>query len=217
MGEFWTLEGIDGAGKSHLLSRLAAQHLDVAVVCKDALAPSGSPWLDERLATMHRLTWSYDHAEPVWTYSGRYWLHTLAAWYELVHAAHMAPATAQGRTVIVDGWYFKHQARMRLSGDARLTSFADQVFSAVPQPDRVAWLPTPAEVAAHRRRCSSKPSEHGAFLTGETATSPGSFAEYQTRTARLMEELLHLHSAPVRNLTVDGTTGVLVDLLSKEP
>ena len=167
--------------------------------------------------TMHRLTWSYDHAEPVWTYSSRYWLHTLAAWYELLHAAHIAPAIAQGQTVIVDGWYFKHQARMKLSDDLRLTSLADQVFSAVPQPDRMVWLPTPTEVAARRRRGSSKPSEHGAFLTGEATTDPGSFTDYQTRTAQLMEELLHEHSAHVHTLSTHDPSGELVNLLSEEP
>ena len=38
MGEFWSLEGIDGAGKSHLLSQLATQYPHAALVRKDALA-----------------------------------------------------------------------------------------------------------------------------------------------------------------------------------
>lgn len=217
MGEFWTLEGIDGAGKSHLLTQLADRHPNATVVRKDARPPGGSPWSEERLTTMHRLTWSYNHAEPVWTYPSRYWVHTLAAWYELFHATHVAPEVARDRTVIVDGWHFKHLARMKLSGDAALTSLAERAFSSLPQPDRVVWFPTPAEVAARRRKGTSKPSEHGAFLTGRATTNPEAFTDYQSRTAQLMDELLHEHSAPVHTLAADDPTGELVGLLSEEP
>ncbi|MBE2997208.1 AAA family ATPase [Nocardiopsis sp. HNM0947] len=217
MGEFWTLEGIDGAGKSHLLTQLADRHPNATLVRKDARPPSSSPWAEERLTTMHHLTWSYDHAEPVWTYPSRYWVHTLAAWYELFHVTHVAPAVTQGRTVVVDGWHFKHLARMTLSGDAALISLAERVFSALPQPDRVIWLPTSTAVAAQRRSGNAKPSEHGAFLTNQATTSPGSFADYQSRTARLMADLLHEHRAPVRTLAADDPTAELVDLLSEEP
>lgn len=118
--------------------------------------------------------------------------------------------------MIVDGWYFKHLARMKLSGDATLRSLAERVFSSLPQPDRVVWLPTPAEVATRRRKGSSKPSEHGAFLTGKATTTPETFTDYQARTAQLIEDLLHEHRAPVHTLSADSSAGELVDLLSEE-
>jgi len=211
MTEFWTIEGIDGAGKSHLLSRLATTASQVTALHKDHPLRTGNTWLDRRLVLMHDLTWGYDHAEPVWGYPAHYWLHSLAAWYTLFHHAHVAPALSHTRPVVVDGWYFKHQARMTLSGDDRLVSQAEDVFSALPQPDRIILLTTTAEVATTRRAGTSKPSEHGAFTTKRATTSPDDFTDYQTRTARALEELLGAHPAPVHTLhsTADET-----DLLS---
>ncbi|WP_116246810.1 AAA family ATPase [Nocardiopsis sp. FIRDI 009] len=216
MAEFWVVEGIDGAGKSHLLSRLADITCETVVLRKDDRPESGNRWAEERLAAMHRLTWGYDHAEPVWHYPSRYWLHTLAAWYELFHHVHVAPALAEHRPVIVDGWFFKHQARMALSKDEDMVSLAAQVFSALPQPDQVVKLSTPPGLAAVRRSGSSKPSEHGAFLTDQTATSERGFTTYQTRTNQALDELLRRHPAPVH--TLDGSTSSkgLLSLLREE-
>ena len=216
MGDFWVVEGIDGAGKSHLLSRLTDSTREVVVLRKDALPRSGSPWVDGRLSAMHRLTWGYDHAEPVWHYPARYWLHTLAAWYELFHHVHVAPALSHGYPVVVDGWYFKHQARMALSGDEQLEDLAAQVFSAVPQPDHVIRLSTPAHLAAARRNGNSKPSEHGAFLSGETTMSVRSFTDYQTRTSQALNSLLVAHPAPIHTMDSTSDAEFLLSLLRKK-
>lgn len=209
MAEFWTIEGIDGAGKSHLLSRLATSTSQVTALCKDDLPRTGNAWVDRRLSQMHHLTWSYDQAESVWDYPVHYWLYSLAAWYTLFHHAHVAPALDRVRPVVVDGWYFKLQARMTLSGDDRLVSHAEDVFSALPQPDRIVLLSTPAEVATTRRSGTSKPSEHGAFTTKKATTSSATFTDYQTRTARALEELLSEHQAPVHTLHSTADTDLL--------
>ena len=216
MAEFSTIEGIDGAGKSHLLSRLTTVPSQVTALSKNDPPHTGNTWLDRRLALMHDLTWGYDHAEPVWDYPAHYWLHSLAAWYALFHYAHVAPALDRDRPVVVDGWYFKHQARMTLSGDERLVSQAQAVFSALPQPDRVVLLTTTAEVATTRRAGTSKPSEHGAFTTKRATTSSAAFTDYQTRTARALEELLDAHPAPVHTLPSTADETDLLPLLRGE-
>jgi thymidylate kinase len=216
VGEFWVVEGIDGAGKSHLLSRLADNTCEVVVLRKDDRPLVTDTWADERLAAMHHLTWGYDHAEPVWHYPARFWLHSLAAWFELFHHVYVAPALTQGRPVAVDGWYFKHQARMVLSGDEDLVALAAQVFAALPQPDQVAKLSTPPDLAAVRRSGSSKPSEHGAFVTGRAATSEKDFTAYQTRTGHALDELLRQHPAPVHILDNRAPCDGLLSLLRQE-
>lgn len=216
MAEFWTIEGIDGAGKSHLLSHLTTATSQATALRKDHPPRTGNAWLDRRLALMHDLTWGYDQAEPVWDYPAHYWLHSLAAWYTLFHYAHVAPALDRARPVVVDGWYFKHQARMTLSGDERLVSQAEAVFSALPQPDRIVLLTTPAEVATSRRAGTSKPSEHGAFTTKRATTSSAAFTDYQTRTARALEELLSTHPAPVHTLPSTADETDLLPLLHGE-
>lgn len=216
MGEFWVVEGIDGAGKSHLLSRLANKTGEVVVLCKDDRPLGTDTWADERLAAMHRLTWGYDYAEPVWHYPARFWLYSLAAWFELFHHVYVAPALTDGRLVVVDGWYFKHQARMVLSGDEELVALAAQVFFALPQPDQVVKLSTPPDLAAVRRSGSSKPSEHGAFVTGRAAKSERDFTAYQTRTGQALDELLQQHSAPVHVLDSSTACDSLLSLLRQE-
>lgn len=216
MAEFWTIEGIDGAGKSHLLSRLATVTSQVTALRKDHPPRTGGLWLDRRLTLMHDLTWGYDHAEPVWDYPAHYWLHSLAAWYTLFHHAHVAPALDRALPVVVDGWYFKHQARMTLSGDDRLVSQAEAVFSALPQPDRIVLLTTPAEVATTRRARTSKPSEHGAFTTKRATASSATFTDYQTRTSHVLEDLLGEHPAPVHTLPSTADETDLLPLLHGE-
>ncbi|MCY9783307.1 AAA family ATPase [Nocardiopsis sp. EMB25] len=216
MGEFWVVEGIDGAGKSHLLSRLADTTCEAVVLRKDDRPKSGDRWADGRLAVMHILTWGYDHIEPVWNYPSRYWLHTLAAWCELFHHVHVAPTLAEGRSVVVDGWYFKHQARMALSGDEDLVALAARVFSALPQPDQVVRLSTPPDLAATRRSGSSKPSEHGAFVTGQAVMSERDFATYQTCTSQALDELLRRHPARVHTLDPGAPLEGLLSLLREE-
>ncbi|MBB6172877.1 hypothetical protein HNR23_002937 [Nocardiopsis mwathae] len=71
---------------------------------------------------------------------------------------------------------------MRPSGDERLEALAGRVFSGLPQPDHVVKLSTPANLAALRRKDNSKPSERGAFVTGEATTCAQSFTDYQNRT-----------------------------------
>ncbi|HEX6508156.1 MAG TPA: thymidylate kinase, partial [Chloroflexota bacterium] len=79
---------------------------------KDEVAAGGSDdWMTQRLRMMHRLVWSYDHAEPVWTYPHDYWLHLLCAWFSLFYHSYVRGGVDSGTTVITDGWYFKHQAR----------------------------------------------------------------------------------------------------------
>lgn len=186
MSLFCVLEGGDGAGKSYLSDRVA-QHLasigqrDIAVILKDQEYDQSS-WLGRRLHGMHELTWSYDKKEPVWEYSREYWLYSLLAWYTLFYTTQVLPAIRNGTTVLTDGWYFKHQARFRMSGIDNLIRLADQLFGMLPQPDVVIWINAPAEVAAARRLGTSKPSEHGAFDTGTGSLEPERLVTYQNST-----------------------------------
>jgi len=220
VGEFCTVEGVDGAGKSHLINVLRA-HLrrcadpDIVVVGKDDSRLDGHGWAERRMATMHALTWGYDPAEPVWDYPVGYWLHSLAAWYTLFYDQYVAGPLGEGKTVLTDGWYFKHLARFHLSEDPAFIAQADQVLGSLAQPGRVLKLATPIGLAAHRRGSGSKPSEHGAFHTGRPHTDQGSFMTYQTRTARMLDTLLAAHSATVHTITPPTRASAVLNLLTR--
>jgi hypothetical protein len=183
----------------------------VTALLKDDLAVSDGSWTGDRLAAIHALTWSYQEDEPVWDYSRRYWLHTLCAWFELVHQAVVAPAAAAG-VVLMDGWHFKHLARFSLSDDTALIQEATAAFGALPQPDLVIVLDTPTDHVTNRKT-TTKPSERGAFDNPAAATGAGSgdgatgvgsraplaqFVDYQGRTAAALEKLLADRSGVAR-------------------
>lgn len=240
MNGFCVVEGVDGSGKSHLVravrdhvvggrshppeisavpsppsppggSAPAAGLSRVTALLKDDLAVSDGSWTGDRLAAMHALTWSYQEDEPVWDYSRRYWLHTLCAWFELVHQAVVAPAAATG-VVLMDGWHLKHLARFSLSDDTALIQEATAAFGALPQPDLVIVLDTPTDHITNRKT-TSKPSERGAFDNPADSAGAGSggvaggvgsrtplaqFAGYQGRTAAALEKLLAGRSGVAR-------------------
>lgn len=196
-GKFITLEGVDGSGKSHLLNEYALTHefnLDSSIVAlpKDSAGREvGDDWARRRLDTTHALVWSYDESEPVWSYSRHYWLFALAAWYRLFYDCVVLPELRSGRTVVTDGWYFKHEARLLLTADSDFTRTVDLVFGALPQPDQILLLDAPVDELI-KRKSETKPTERGAYEKGGV---PGrdrmtDFATYQSRTRlQLLENL----------------------------
>jgi thymidylate kinase len=219
MTRFCVIEGVDGSGKSHLTAAIGREidrtgRTDVEVVLKDQ-AQMISEWPANRLAAMHALTWSYDTNEPVWEYSGTYWLYTLAAWYSLFYEQCVQPGLDAGRVVITDGWYFKHLARFRLSGDAHLIELAQIVVSSLPQPDLVMLTDPPMNLIQERKR-ESKPSERGAFEvigTTDPLEEASAFADYQGRTRAVLVQLLADHPAMVHDLSITSSVTETVEFI----
>lgn len=213
MANFCVIEGVDGTGKSHL-AEVVRQHgqvaslSDIVVVLKDDVTEQQATWATHRLNAMHRLTWSYAIDEPVWNYSRQYWLFSLLAWFELFYAEYVAPQLALGRTVITDGWYFKHQARFRLSGDQVFVDFANSALQLLPRPDLVVLLDTPlVEIAARKQH--SKPSERGVFESVDGCD----FFGYQQRVREALYEVLRMQPCTVRTLTPPVTPSILLSVI----
>jgi thymidylate kinase len=205
MARFCVVEGVDGTGKSHLAGKAneyleANGRTDVVVVLKDDARHAEATWEARRLSAMHRLTWSYDEFEPVWKYSRQYWLFSLLAWYTLYYEKHVAPHLADGKTVVTDGWYFKHHARFMLSGDEQFIALANLTLGTLPQPDVVAFLDLPIADAAARKKGSSNPSEHGAFDAEVEVSDVASFTDYQQRSHTALLVLLNEHPSELHRV-----------------
>lgn len=217
---FCVIEGVDGTGKSHLANAVAEYaeacgRRDVTVVLKDSTQTEGDSWPDKRLREMHKLTWSYNKAEPVWEYSRQYWLFSILAWYRLFYEWHVEPHITAGRTVVTDGWYFKHQARFRLSDDEAFIRLSDDTLCALPQPDVVVFLDTPITEVASRKHGNSKPSEHGAFDSGLHSSDLESFIDYQQRSQAELLTVLDEHPASMYKVSHLINPSEFMDLIGE--
>jgi thymidylate kinase len=152
-GRLIVVEGIDGSGKSSVC-KLVGQRLDMAALIIKTLTiktrcaePEFAVDLMDRLAA---LIWppvdtSYDHQLPA-----SYWLHLQAAWYELLGAFVVAPALDECGVLLMDGWFYKIVAKLRLRGFG--AAELDTAFGRIVRPDAVILLaPDPVDVWARGR------------------------------------------------------------------
>lgn len=220
MAGFCVIEGVDGAGKTHLL-RTLARHLEkrgrhpFTMISKDQFFMGSGSWGLERLTSMCRLTWPSDVKDPIWDYPHQYWLHMLSAWFILLHHQIIAPALTNNKIVVTDGWYYKQLARLSLICDDQEMDYVRATFSRLPQADLIIDLQTPTRHILERKH-DITPVEQGALENPSNAIGiDGSkFIAYQNRVRRALDALLHEHP---NVLSLEGSdsveTGELLDLI----
>ena len=191
-----SLDGTDGSGKASLANELVDQMPDFTVLERDQTCQSLIPsHAGTRLRQLRDSVFGYDHAEPVWEYPTRYWLHALCSFFWLYH--HEVISTIDGN-VLTDSWATKHWARFQLHNDSDLVAEANAAFSALPWPHTILVLPRHAHRGTVR---VTKPSEHGAFDAASTG-----FDQYQDRTLDAFDRVRQLLSNRVRFTLLDNAT-----------
>lgn len=196
MSTWVSLDGTDGSGKSSLATELAGTMPGYIVLERDLTCESIAPsHAGSRLRQLRDAVFGYDHAEPVWEYPNRYWLHALCSFFWLYH--HEVISTIEGN-VLTDGWATKHWARFQLHDDPDLVAEANASFGALPWPQQILVLPRHVHTGTLR---VTKPSEHGAFDAASTG-----FDQYQNRTLDAFDRVRQLLGNRVRfTWLVDAT------------
>lgn len=139
-GSFYCLLGGDGSGKTTLLHAIEARNPEIVTVhwkqiASVTLLPSLLPGLDSpetsrRLGPLSR--------------AGQFCYLAALEYEMLIH-----PALAAGKTVIVDSYWYKFVAKMRVLDMA--APFLYEVCASLPAPDQILYLDTPLETARTRK------------------------------------------------------------------
>lgn len=152
-GKLIVLLGSDGAGKSTALEGIRIRRRNWKVVSADPrhLYPLADlPYMDWALSTHPRTLVA--HMRPL--VRTLFFAKTLA----VEHDYHVAPTLAEGRTVVVDSYWYRLHAKEHLL-NPRGAAALDSLCALLPRPDLIAWLEVPLDVAY--ARCGElSPFEH---------------------------------------------------------
>lgn len=140
IGRFFCLLGADGSGKTTLLNALKDRHPEIVTVhwkqlSSVTLLPTLLPGLDPP-ETLRSLK-PFSRAAQL--------CYLAALEYEML----VQPAVEAGKTVLVDSYWYKFVAKMRVLDMA--APFLCQVCTSLPAPDCILYLDTPLETARDRK------------------------------------------------------------------
>lgn len=188
-GLFIAVEGIDGAGKT-TLSQIAAQTLvaDGVTFCARKQVCKAPKVVHDATADLAALLWQRGDCRDDNLLPPGFWLHLQAAWYAAYSHCLLAPMIADGNIILVDGWYYKFSAKLRMLGFDQKA--LDAAFAQARTPDAVILLDIdPAQAWERQRRFNQ--SELG-LHQGYRALGRESFLNYQG------EVLAGMHDFAVR-------------------
>lgn len=185
-GFFIALEGTDGCGKSTLSRRVADRLANQGVEhCSNKQIPHEPDFVNRSMTSIAQLLWpkestSFDHLLPL-----HYWLHLQVAWYTLFYQFVVLPKLNTGKTLIIDGWYYKFIAKMLVRGIDY--AYLGTVFSHIREPDAVVFLHLDLESIWDRRK-DFRPHEMGLHLR-YPELGRESFLDYQSKILKALQSL----------------------------
>lgn len=209
-----SFEGIDGAGKTTCLDKLAAINDAVWPSCflakrqLEALAPED---LREQMALLKQQIWP-ERQDPPGTKRTLSDLFLMYGWFCIICEV-IEPLLDQ-KHIFVDGWYFKSLCRFS-TRSASERALAERIYATIRKPDIVIYFDVTPEVAAVRKQAFS-PSECG-LLDGYSGPEQSAFIKYQTQQRALysaLAETENWHLIDVCSLDADATAQKVITYLS---
>ncbi|MFJ8442791.1 nucleoside/nucleotide kinase family protein [Kitasatospora griseola] len=216
---FIVLEGPDGAGKTTLaaraaadLARLGVRHLDRRQIS------THSTYAATLMEPLARMLWHSGDAPDL---SDSFWAHLQAAWFTAHGEQVVAPALAAG-PVLVDGWYSKLASR--LPGQGWSADEIPHLFARVRRPDHTILLDVDPAVLWERKGDQMRPAELGMHGTYDTL-GRSSFLDYQQRGLDRLRataaaenwHVLHVPAGEPLETTAFRTTSLICDLIATAP
>lgn len=136
-------------------------------------------YVRSHLTHLAKILWEYPHDSPIRLLGDMHWLDLLAAWFHAVDQTIVRPGLEEGKTIIVDGWYYKYVCRFALKPSFRARALEHR-FSATTEPDLVLLLDADPRTVVQRRD-ELKPSESGFPDASSDEDRHYNFIEYQAQ------------------------------------
>jgi dTMP kinase len=215
---FFSLEGIDGSGKTTTLQMLRGTgwHSDQAVLFleKKSDVPA-SDYPSTHHAALRDLIWNHPADAPIHLLGEMHWMHLQAAWFHTMSFSRIRPALAAGTTVIADGWYYKFLARVALVSSLKYDQIAG-FFDGVIEPDCVVLLDADPELTSTRRRTFTR--VEGGNVHRDMEVSRQTFQHHQRALrAKLLEvaDVRGWHVLPVAEQPREQVCAQVLEVLSE--
>jgi dTMP kinase len=213
-GSFIVIEGIDGSGKSTLAASIATRFADAGgVFIHRKTVPEDDAFVAKQMRGLAKVLWHEADGMRDNLLPPEYWVHLQAAWYAAFTQRVLYPALKRSRLVFVDGWHYKLQAKLMLSGFTR--RYLDLVFNKAGTPDKVVLLDVDAELA-WQRRSQFRPAEMG-LHNGYETLGRESFVKFQsgaaTKLRRFARRLGWATVAIRHDQSLEETTNLLQTVL----
>ena len=207
------IEGIDGAGKSTIARRTAAAVTDVPVrYTSHKEVVSEHPGVAHAMHGLADILWPKDQQHLAGLPS-RYRVLLHAAWFSIFSECVIVPRVKSGSVLLMDGWYYKMMARLRVDGYE--AGYLDTIFSGATEPDEIIFLDPPPEEVWTRMEAGGRtfgPVEMGMYA-GYTDLGRASFLSYQSRTRETLkliaEERGHKLVVVPGGKTIDETVAIV--------
>ncbi|KRQ15349.1 dTMP kinase [Bradyrhizobium manausense] len=199
------IEGIDGAGKTHvcrlLTKRLEARKVPVNLL-ERAAVKLGDEFSDRLLSSLRSMIWP-ESSEPLSDPFGTHFhLYLLAAWFVALNKyMQLLPSTTH-QIHVMDGSYFRVIAKAYLRGQLSI-DWLHSLFEAAPHPDLVVLLDV-APALAWKRRPTFKATELGRW-DGFADSPEQSFCRYQNAIREILLKLAAKRGWTVLAQTADSS------------
>ncbi|CAN7630117.1 hypothetical protein LJR235_004962 [Pararhizobium sp. LjRoot235] len=183
------IEGIDGAGKTHIARKLAPylndRGYDARYLNKSDIS-LGDDFADSRLGLLREIIWP-ERGEPAQDLLGtHFYLFLLASWFSAVGQVLHREQSSGDRVTVMDGSHYRVVAKAHCRARIELTQLF-RLFAQAAEPDLVVLLEIDPHVS-WRRRTAFKETEIGRW-DGYCGDPCEAYCAYQSTIQQL---LLHM-------------------------